>query len=159
MTWDPDKVSSIINNAKGGSNDYLKLKDGGSALIVLLGDPLEYYTTYGDKTEYPDYREGLNFTFKTNVAVLDEPNRQFSIKLLTGKMPTLKIFREVIKEYGADNLFKFTRTGSSNDTKYNLLYKRALNTAEKDAIATLNLFELKLLTGVKTEGTLKDVPF
>jgi hypothetical protein len=127
MSWDRMKT-------KGEGGMFVKIKDGESIEGVFRGEPYTYYSAFKDPNEYQHWSEGKSFRFK--ISFLVKEGEEWKAKIFQQGSRVAKDLLAVKEEYGLDNVFKIKRTGSDkDDTKYSILFKRALTPFEKDAIA------------------------
>ena len=133
MTWDQ------MNKAREESSIFIKLKDGQSIEGAFVGEPHIFYQKYQDRTEYPDWAEGLSFKFKMNFILKDG----MKCKIYTGGATVRDSLIDNKNEYGLDAWYKITRIGSGQkDTRYTIFYKGPISEEEKAQINEIKLFEL-----------------
>ncbi len=152
MSW--DTFTEEAKRKGSASEDYIRLKDGESVEGVFVGEPYFYYGAFKDRTEYPEWQEGLSFKFKINFVTHD--NGQLVPKIVQGGRRLANAIVTVKEEYGLDNVFKIARAGSGkDDTTYAVLFKGKIPDAIK---AKLKDVELKKLQFKKAETEEESFP-
>ena len=131
MSW-ADAAEAAQQLPSGGS--YIKLADGQSVEVVLLGTPRVRFQTY-DKAEgkfLPRNRPGPGVTqsYVGNVYNVQEG----AVQILTLSRQAFADLTDEIRDDGAGNVFRITRKGSGTDTKYKI---KVLSAMRADAEAIL----------------------
>jgi len=128
---------------EGGGGLFIKIKDGKSVEGVFRGQPRTFYQRYGDRNEYPAWMKGLSFRFRINFITKDETGKMVA-KIFQGGAPMRDMILDAKEEYGLDCVYKIKRTGSTkDDTRYAVLFKAVLTTAQLEMVNAVQLKDLK----------------
>ena len=137
MSWE-----KLEDEAKK-SGTYVKIKDGESVIGVFQGDPVSFYSIFGDKanTRYEEQVEDSTFKFLVNFLVKEKDG--WAPKIFQGSLAVLKTILEAKKKYGLDVVMEIKRNGTGKDTRYMFMFDRKLEGDELAAVRATQLLSLK----------------
>ncbi len=104
----------------GGSNDFLKLKNGDSVTGVFRGDEYEFYGSWKEGKFVVG--EGKSFRFRINFITKDESGT-YVAKVLEQGVTVYNQLKDLHAEYDlTETIVKITRSGAGpSDTSYSIL--------------------------------------
>lgn len=140
MSWDQLKKAK----EQSGGDLFISLKDGDSIEGVFRGEPYVFYKKFKDPTdkkEYEAWENGRSFNFRINF--LEIKDGTFTPRIFTGGARARDPLAAVKEEYGLNCVFKIKRSGLNESTRYDILFKRALDDGQ---MRQINDFPLKHLT-------------
>ena len=111
-----------IKSGGGGSEKYLRWQDGESKILILRGEPHEFYMKWVNGKSVmtgPTDPEGKS-RFKINAIVSDNGN--YSAKIWEFPLTVYNKLSDINLEYALETTaIKVTRQGTGTDTEYHLL--------------------------------------
>lgn len=132
--WDETQKETEGSGGSGG--DFLKLGDGESAVVAILGDPETYMAKPFQEGQSPKKRVLLN-AFVTS---------EKAIKILDLSGPTFQELCEARAKFDfAKWLVSIKRKGTGKNTRYTILPEKELNDAQKASLAKVQLVDLEEL--------------
>lgn len=139
------KFNSSPSNGSGGNN-FLKLKDGESATLILQGDIYEFYAVWQESryVHVPAGTPKASFKFRVNAITLE--NGAFVAKILEGGANLYRDLKELNVEYDLETTkIKMTRSGSGTETRYTVmpLAKQPLSKEQLKQIVAVELQDLR----------------
>lgn len=137
------KSKSELPETSGG-NDFFKMKDGETKMILCVGDPYEYTAAWTGKGFVPaSPSEGGKFRFRINV--VEKEGSAYVMRVWEQGRTVYDDLSALHDEYGLDRtLLKVTRKGSTkDDTSYNIFpAKQQLDPATLEHIKTIKPHDL-----------------
>lgn len=125
----------------GGGNNYFKLKDGETKMILCVGDPYEYKARWDGKI----YAEDPNGKMRFKINVVEKEGAAYVMKIWEQGKTVYEDLSALHDEYGLDTtLLKVTRKGGTkDDTTYHVLpAKQQLDSATIEHIKTMKPHDL-----------------
>lgn len=133
------KFQKRTESPGGGSDKFLKLKDGESKTLILKGEIFEYHCKWDGKTYSPD--PGGTSRFRINAIVYEEG--KFSAKTWEFPVTVYNQLADINSEYPLDKTkIKLTRQGTGTDTVYHILPL----VSEKDKLTPAIISQLDAVT-------------
>lgn len=138
MGW--NKAKKIADESGGGL--FLELKDGDEKQVIVMSEPVEFFSIFGDKTnkEYTTQVPGSSFKFK--VQIIEINGATLEPRLWSGgKRVFDRLYYLQTKMGGvSDKILLVAREGSGKeDTKYQIDIQAALTPEQKERIKAVKL--------------------
>lgn len=95
------------DQGEGGTNRYLRLKDGDAVKMIPRGEIFEFYSVFGTKGDVPAGTSGAKKKYRMNVVVLEEG--KFVMKIFDFNGPLYDQFVEINK-FCEENKQDITKT-------------------------------------------------
>lgn len=148
-TDDYEDADDLRSSTKGG--DYIRLKDGEEAIVVLPFKPFPYRQVWlnsENRSEIydPEKHDGMRPQGRFMFACFQQTGETtYEAKAFDASGEAYDVIREAVAEYGTKTVFKLKRKGSGTDTKYLLHYKRDLEGGELDHVQSLEPLDAEIM--------------
>jgi len=139
-----EQAAQVRDETRSSGGVYVRLEDGDHIEVVLGTDIATYREVWNaserrseryDETRHDGMRPRTKFIVPMLVR---EGAREYAARVFNASGQAFDALKEGVDEYGLDTVFKLKRSGSGKDTSYSLLFKRRLEGAEAEHVATLS---------------------
>lgn len=117
------RFRTLPENEGGGSDKFLKIKNGESIKVILRGEIYEYFVKWENgKSVVVAENQGGKLRFRINALLFDQEQKKFVAKIWEFGQAVYKQLASINEEYALEETkIKITRKGEGKETEYSIL--------------------------------------